>query len=188
MVGAWLFNGVTLRYGISLNPTQLQHPEWRIRAAGDVNHDGHPDLIWQNSLTGQIAFWIMNGTTAVQYINSSVAPPNADWEIVGVGDSNRDGELDLFWQQRSTGRLAVWRMTQHVFDSGSYLSVSPSDPKWRVVAVTDLDGDGYSDLVLQNDDTGEAGAWYLQETTVRYGVTLNPKSVGEPGWKIAGPR
>jgi hypothetical protein len=187
-VGAWFFDGNVLRYGLNLTPRQIQHPEWRIRAVGDLNHDGHPDLVWQNPITGQLAFWLMDGANAIAFISSSVAPPNADWEVVGVGDSNRDGNLDLFWQQQSTGKLAVWHMNQHVLDSGAYLSASPSDPKWRVVAVADLDGDGYSDLVLQNDDTREVGAWYLQDTTVRFGVMLNPKAVGDPDWKIAGPR
>lgn len=187
-LGAWFFDGLTLRNGISLTPKQVQHPEWRIRAVGDLNHDGHPDLVWQNPITGQLAFWLMDGTTATTFISSSVAPPSGDWEVVGIGDSNRDGNLDLFWQQRSTGRLAVWRMDQHVLDSGAYLSASPSDPKWRVAAVADLDGDGYSDLVLQHADTGEVAAWYLQETTVRNGLMLNPTSVGDPDWRVAGPR
>jgi hypothetical protein len=187
-LGAWLFNGSTLRGGVLLTPGQLVDPNWQIRAVGDLNHDGHPDLIWQYAPTGQIAFWLMDGTTAIGYVIPSVAAPGADWEIIGTGDSNRDGERDIFWQQRSTGALAVWLMMNGTeLAGGSVLSANPG-AEWRAVAVTDLDGDAYSDVVLQNTNTGEVGAWYLQGTTVKFGALLQPSSVGAPGWSAVGPR
>jgi hypothetical protein len=122
---------------VFLNPRQIPHPEWRIRTVGDLNHDGHPDLIWQSPLTGQLAFWLMDGTTAIATFTSNVAPPSGDWEVVGVGNSNGDGDLDLFWQQRSTRVLAVWRMHNWLLDSGLYLSASPGvrnggSRPWRI--------------------------------------------------------
>jgi hypothetical protein len=130
----------------------------------------------------------MNGTTATTYVTANVAPPNGDWEVVGTGESNGDGDPDLFWQQRSTGRLAVWRMHSIAFDAGLLLSASPNDARWRVVSVADLDGDAYSDLVFQHTDTRMAAAWYLRDATVRFGATLMPSSVGDPAWRVAGPR
>ena len=188
LLGAWLFDGSTLRSGITLTPGQVGDPNWQIRAVGDLNHDGHPDLIWQYAPTGQVAFWLMNGTSAIGYIVPNVTAPGGDWEIVGTGDSNRDGERDIFWQQRSTGTLAVWWMNGTSVVDGSLLSASPGDPKWRVVGVADLDGDAYSDLIFQHDDTHMTAAWYLSGETVRFGLTLIPSTVGDPAWKIAGPR
>ena len=173
LLGAWLFDGSTLRYGITLTPGQVSDPNWQIRAVGDLNHDGHPDLIWQYAPTGQVAFWLMNGTTAIDYILPNVMAPGGDWEIVGTGDSNRDGERDIFWQQKSTGTLAVWWMNGTAIAGASLMSASPGDPKWRVVAVADIDGDAYSDVIFQHTDTRITAAWYLQGSTVRNGVTLN---------------
>jgi VCBS repeat protein len=187
-LGAWFFDGTTLRNGITLTPGQVGDPNWQIRAVGDLNHDGHPDLIWQYAPTGQVAFWLMNGTTAIDYLIPNVMAPGGDWEIVGTGDSNRDGDRDIFWQQRSTGTLAVWWMTGTSIAGASLLSASPADPKWRVVGVVDVDGDAYSDLVLQHTDTRMTGAWYLQGSIVRFGLTLIPSSVSDPAWKIVGPR
>ena len=187
LLGAWLFNGSTMRSGITLAPGQVGDPNWQIRAVGDLNHDGHPDLIWQYAPTGQVAFWLMNATTAIDYIIPNVMAPGGDWEIVGTGDSNRDGERDIFWQQRSTGTLAMWWMNGTSIAGASLMSASP-DPKWRVVAVADVDGDAYSDLVFQHTDTRMTAAWYLQGSSVRNGVTLIPSTVSDPAWKIVGPR
>ena len=188
LLGVWFFHGWTLRNGIQLTPHRVADTNWKVRAVGDLNHDGHPDLVWQYGPTGQLAFWLMNGTQAIDFVVPDIAAPGADWEIVGSGDSNRDGERDLFWQKRSTGTLAVWFMHGTMLAGGLYLSASPSDPKWHVAAVADLDGDAYSDLVLQHADTGALAAWYLRDSTVRFGVMLNPSSVSPSSWKIAGPR
>jgi hypothetical protein len=188
LLGAWLFDQSTLRFGVSLTPGQVGDPNWQIRAVGDLNHDGRPDLIWQYAPTGQVAFWLMNGTSAIGYLIPDVMAPGGDWEIVGTGDSNRDGERDIFWQQRSTGTLAVWWMTGTAIQGASLLSASPGDPKWRAVAVADLDGDAYSDLIFQHTDTRMTAAWYLRDATVRFGLTLMPSTVGDPAWRVVGPR
>ena len=57
-----------------------------------------------------------------------------------------------------------------------------------VVAVADLDADAYSDLVFQRTDNHTIAAWYLQCQTVRFGLTLNPSTIGDPAWRIVGPR
>jgi len=34
--------------------------KWGISCAGDINGDGHADLIWENSSAVQRAIWLMN--------------------------------------------------------------------------------------------------------------------------------
>ena len=36
---------------------------WQVAAAGDFNSDGHADIVWQNTQTGQRAIWLMTGST-----------------------------------------------------------------------------------------------------------------------------
>ena len=187
LLGVWFFDGLTLRYGTSLNPG-LVDPQWQIRAIGDMNHDGHPDLVWQYAPTGQVAIWLMDGVNGIGYVMPAVAPPGADWEIVGTGDSNRDGDRDLFWQHRTQGTLAVWQMGGTEVQAGGVLPESPADPRWRVVAVVDLNGDAYSDVVFKHDSTNLLAGWYLQGMTVNGGISLFPTLEGYPYWKIVGPR
>jgi hypothetical protein len=160
---------------------------WQVRAVGDVNRDGHPDLIWQYAPTGQLAFWLLDGTTVMNYVIPIAPSPGADWVIVGAGDANGDGELDLFWQQQSTGTLAVWRMQGTALTAGVLLSASPP-ATWRVVAVADLDGDGFADLIFQNSGTNQVAAWYFMDTMFRFGVLLSPSTAGTAGWRVVGPR
>ena len=36
-------------------------PGWTVRGIGDLNADGHPDVVWQNDATGQVAVWYLGG-------------------------------------------------------------------------------------------------------------------------------
>jgi len=187
-LGMWLFSGQVFQGGLLLNPSSVSDPLWRVRAVGDFNHDGHADLVWQYTPTGRVAFWLLNGNTVITYAIPSVTAPGPDWEIFGTGDSLLDGELDLYWQHRPSGRLAVWRMLGTQFRSGVLLTDSPSDPGWHAVGVCDLDLDGSPDIVFQHAATGDVAAWYLNAETFRVGTFLNPKNLGDSSWTLVGPR
>jgi glucose/arabinose dehydrogenase len=187
-LGMWVFNGREFHHGVNLNPGSVSDPLWRVRAVGDFNHDGHADLVWQYTPTGLVALWLMNGPTAIGYLTVGGSVPGPEWEIFGTGDSGIDGELDLYWQHRTTGTLAIWHMVGTVFASGVGLSASPGDPAWRAVGVCDLDLDGSPDIVFQHAPTGIVAAWYLSGDAVRSGIYLSPSSVSDPNWKLVGPR
>lgn len=186
-LGVWFFDGSNFRFGKQLTPNQVTDTNWQIRAVGDFNHDGHPDLAWEHMRTGSVAFWLLDGTTVTGYVIPYAPAVGADWLIVGAGDSDRDGNLDLFWQQQSTGALAVWHMLGTVVDFGLMFSASPG-PAWHVAAVADLDSDAFPDLVLQNSATTEVAAWYFAGPTFRFGAMLSPSTAGSPEWRVVGPR
>ena len=84
LLSVWYMNGSTMIGGEALTPGQVPDTNWKIRAVGDVNRDGKPDLIWQHNGNGSLAVWFMNG--AQQTSGTSLGPgsvPDLSWRIVG---------------------------------------------------------------------------------------------------------
>src|SRR5262249_9008262 len=76
--------------------------------AADFNHDGSPDILWQNTVTGERVIWLMNGTTFVDSVELGTI--STDWSIAGTGDFDADGSPDLLWQNTVTGEHVLWLM------------------------------------------------------------------------------
>lgn len=108
--------------------------------------------------------------------------------MFGTGDSNFDGETDLYWQHRTLGTLTAWHMAGTEYAAGIVLSDSPTDPGWRAVGTVDLHVDLSPDILFQHQTTGTLAAWYLERESVRVGAVLNPSNAGDPNWKLVGPR
>lgn len=63
-------------------------------------------------------------------------------------------------------------------------SVTVQQAGYNPAATSDLDGDGYSDIVWQYQPTGALSWWRLQNTSVIYGGALPTPS--DPSWKVVG--
>lgn len=133
-------------------------------------------LLWQDA-TGKVTAWQMDGSPAQsmydwEYWSDTDLP---GWKAVATGDFNRDGFVDLVWQNSATRQVTVWYLTR---GSGgktirlgwNYLSAT-GVPGWTVVGANDFNGDGVPDLVWQNDATHQATVWY-------YGGAQGNTSVG----------
>jgi FG-GAP-like repeat/Fibronectin type III domain len=122
LVGAWLMNDTTLIQSVLFSPSGVPPDTWRIVAAGDLNHDGHPDLFWQH-VNGLLGAWLMQGTNMVQSVllNPSQVAGGSVWQIKGMADFNQDGRLDLLWQHRD-GYVAVWYLNGLTVIGGAYLN------------------------------------------------------------------
>jgi hypothetical protein len=80
----WIMNGTTLVSGTLLSPTGVGDTNWKIKAVTDLNGDGQPDLVWQNTATGYLAAWLMNGTVRADGIYLTPAQVmDTGWHIVG---------------------------------------------------------------------------------------------------------
>jgi serralysin len=132
-VASWLMNDTTLVDSVLLSPSGVPPDTWRIAAAGDLNHDGHADLIWQHE-DGRLATWLMLGTTMANSIllNPTQVSGGSVWQIKGMADFNQDGRQDLLWQHRD-GSLAIWYMDGATMIGSVYLNPSQSPNTWRIV-------------------------------------------------------
>jgi hypothetical protein len=77
-------NGLTLQSFGALNNDLPNDPSWKIVGVFDLDGDGQTDLIWQSQVTGQVAYWLMNGVTLQNFGNLNNGLPNDPrWKIVG---------------------------------------------------------------------------------------------------------
>ena len=99
-------------------------PSSPINKRQDFNHDGNPDFLWRNHTTGDVAIWLMNGTT----LSSGVIVANVplDWDIAGTGDFNHDGQADILWRNHTTGDVAIWLMNGTIHQQRGHSGQCPS--------------------------------------------------------------
>jgi YD repeat-containing protein len=80
----WRLDGNVFVSSAPLSPGSMPNLQWQVRGGADIDRDGMTDLLWQNTVTGEIAVWFMNGA-AIRY--SSLTSPGqlADlaWHLVG---------------------------------------------------------------------------------------------------------
>lgn len=188
-IAAWVMDGMRLRDGLPLVPGAVDDTSWRIRTVGDVNGDGRADLIWQHTVDGRLAAWIMDGV--MQRWGIALEPaqvPDVSWRIAGNGDFNDDGQTDLVWQH-TDGRVAVWLMNGLSLMDGRLVTQPVlTDPAWRVRAVGDLDGDGSADLIWHHAADGRVAAWLMRGLVCMEATLLTPADGPGAGWTLVSPR
>jgi Immunoglobulin domain/FG-GAP-like repeat len=137
-------------------------------AAVDFNGDGKADLLWQNSMTGERALWLMNGTNLLNVSTLGIFP--LEWTVAATGDFNNDGKPDIIWSNSITGERAIWLMNGTNFLAASTLGVFPLE--WTVAGIGDYNGDGKPDIIWSNSLTGERALWLMNGTNFLASSTL----------------
>ncbi len=154
---------------------------WQVMSINDFNGDQKSDLLLQNSTTGRVTLWAMDGLTQIG--EAALLDTDSPWRIAGTGDFNGDGQIDIVWKLPTTGELYVWLMDGPNMIGESTLSPSRVDPQWRIAGTADMNGDGKDDLVWQNDATGELSAWLLNGLVTVESRSLTPGTVGK-NWRM----
>ena len=66
---------------------------------------------------GDVAIWLMNGTTRASAAGLGNVP--TDWMVVETGDFDGDGRSDILWRNTVTGDIAMWFMNGVTLASGA---------------------------------------------------------------------
>jgi FG-GAP-like repeat len=107
-------------------------PSWKAIGTDDFNGDGHSDILWQNSGTGQAAIWDMNGPNLIGGGTVS-SVPGPSWHAIGTSDFNGDGLSDIQWQN-DNGQAAIWEMNGTNQIAGGSQLVGPNPgPRWHAI-------------------------------------------------------
>lgn len=149
----------------------------------DVNGDANADILWQNSSTGKLAVWRMQGITMMA--GDPFAPDedlsDLGWKVVGTADLNGDRRCDVVWQH-DTGTVAYWLLDgDSILQSGTIASGIPT--AWRIVGAGDMDGDGMEDLIWQHQD-GTVSVWYMDGVEMRSGDVVT--RLDDANWRVVG--
>jgi hypothetical protein len=175
----WELNGLAIKnYG---SPATVPVATgWSIQGVGDFDGNGMADILWQNSQTGQVYVWLMNGFSIAN--SGSPGSPTLDWSIEGVGDFDGNGMADILWQNSTTGQVYVWLMNGFsIASSGSPATVLAATG-WSIQGVGDFDGNGMADILWQNSQTGQVYVWLMNGFSIANSGTPGSAT---PDWAIA---
>jgi hypothetical protein len=163
----------------------------------DFNGDGKSDILLRDAVTGQTAVWMMNGASVTSSLatsmNAGAYTSTSGWQTQGIGDFDGDGKYDLLWRDSATGELAVWTMNGATVVTSGMASVNPgaytSTTGWQVQGIGDFNGDGKSDILWRDAQTGQTGIW-LMNGAVKIGGRRASSNAGAytstTGWQVQG--
>jgi hypothetical protein len=129
-------------------------------------------------------------------------PPN--YYIAGIGDLNGDRADDIIWRDRNDGSVFTWMMDGKTLlkkadDSydADIIKIANSDPalppvilsipgNWILAGVSDMDGNGKSDMLWRNLADGTTYAWLMDGTKIASTKRIDPSIAISTDWEVKG--
>ena len=159
-------------------------PNWNVVATPDLNHDGKSDVVLQNSATGAVYYWLMNGNAVIGQGSLWNGGDNK-FRLFAMPDLNGDGVADALFQYSTTGNISSWTLNAEGTGIASTSTVwSAGLPNWNAIAAKEMDGDGSVKVVFQNAVSKSIFEWSLIGGAID--STGTPYASALPGWSIQG--
>lgn len=132
-LAVWYMDGVKLTAGALVEPSHPGDANWRVVGGGDLDADGHSDLVFQHE-DGTLAAWhLQGGKLQKAALLRPSHPIDPQWRVASVVDLNRDRRTDLVFQHRD-GSLAVWFMEGTELSLAQLLNPEHPGHTWSVLA------------------------------------------------------
>jgi hypothetical protein len=179
-IRAWIMEAESVFSDILLvEPVPL---EWVLADVADLDGDRDGDLIWRNTVTGDVAVHIIQDAQVVAALPIASAVSTA-WQLRCAIDFDGDERADLLWCNPETGQLAIWFMDGAEIVSGEFLPTLESPDDWEIAGARDFDGDLMADIIWRNTVTNAHYYWKMAGAAVEHaGLLLD--DIG-PGWRVA---
>jgi hypothetical protein len=127
--------------------------------------NGH--ILWRTNSTGALTEWVMNGAAVFQTHNLGTVP--TPWAVVGFGDFDGNGSLDLLLRNGSTGEVKIWFFTNGTFTSSA--SLGNISTAFSIDLTGDFNGNGKSDIVWTHT-SGARSIWFMNGGAVASTASL----------------
>ena len=154
-------------------------------------------ILWRDP-SGSLKSWQLDSGVIIAnstFDSTTLLKVPASLQIVSTGDFDGDGVSDILWRDTATSTMRIWLMANgtQVKDGGD-LTIQDStgqaisrQGQWIVGATGDIDGDGSTDIVWRNTDSGEVVLWFMNGNRVSKETNLLQPGVSVGvDWKIVG--
>jgi hypothetical protein len=146
-------------------------PNQIIQGAADLNGDGRDDLVYRDATSGSVSYWVLDTNLSVMSLNPiNTTPVTLEWDLVGFGNLDGDGDDDIIWRRNTDGFTVAWIMQGGGISSVSGIAAPGWD--WRFEGTSDLNGDGKTDLIWRNA-SGQYAAYLMNGASISSVITSN---------------
>ena len=135
---------------------------WKVVGTGDFDGNGLSDVLLQDQTTGGVGAWLIPSASGINGWKDLGIAPVATWKVLGTGDFDHNGLSDVLLQNLTSGEVGAWLVQSgNTLNGWISMGFAPT-ATWKVVGVGDYDTNGFSDVLLHNQGSGEVGAWLIQ--------------------------
>jgi hypothetical protein len=154
MYAYWAIAGTTIYSGGNIaNPGG----SWALVGLTDLNGDGLTDMLFED-LTGDLFVWDMSGSAVAG--GGSLGKVGAGWRLLTSGDFGGSGGGLLF--ENASGTYVEWQVSGTTITAAYTLGAAP--PGFVYAGTADLMGNGISDILFHDPQTGQYFAWFMSAT------------------------
>jgi hypothetical protein len=134
-IAVWTMRGAIVSSTQVLSIPKVAVASWKVAGVVDANRDGYADLIFQDTVTGTLATWFLQGAIVTNTYYLSI-PKQADsnWRVQAAGEIDGSGVPKILWRHITNGWVAEWTLSGYVV-TGTYF-FNPNNVEnlaWNIV-------------------------------------------------------
>lgn len=152
------------------------------RPIGDIDGDGHPDMLMYSVTSGSTQLFLMSGTTVLGTEVGPVVPSPATPLAVGAFESGTASDSQILLDS-GTGTLELVYLGDHG-QVGNIVEGPAIPAGFQLVAVRDINRDRRPDLIFFNPTTRQTKAMILDVAYPVFTGTLHNGPRLRPGWQL----
>ena len=161
---------------------------WSVVAGGDFDGDGFGELVLKEGDSGVYVIAFMDGADIIasEFLFGGEALDVSPWRVSAGGDLDGDGNADLVFKYGKANIYAIGFMEGSFMVNSAYFLGEETDVSpWKLVAASDLDGDGFCELIFRfGDDDLYDAAFMDAENILLSGYLFGGEGVAP--WEVVG--